>query len=240
MIILAPGDTLRARLAAAADVLNPSFSFAYADDGAARTLGRNKGVLDDTNNVDLVGAPPANTFRVIRSGFICNRDDADVDVAIEQYDGTNADALASVTLKPGYTLQLGDDGFRVTDATGAEIDPASTPTPGDDSNRKIVAFAFGDASPLPILTVPNDCTDILARLVIDTPFDGAGAQLKLGTSGNPEALLAAVHNDPTQAAGYEAAPDVSLSAGQQILLTITPGAGATQGAGRVIFDAIAN
>jgi hypothetical protein len=174
----------------------------------------------------------------VRSGFIYNADGADAAVVIEQYDGTNARPIAAITLKSGYTLTLGDDGFRVTDATGAEIDPSS-PTPGGDSTRKVVSFSYGDASPAPLFTVPADCTDILARLVIDTPFDGAGASLKLGTSGNPEAFLAAADNDPTAAAGYEAAPDLSVSSGEQVLLTITPGTGATQGAGRVIFDGIA-
>jgi len=115
--------------------------------------------------------------------------------------------------------------------------------PGDSSTatgRVVVPFAFGDASPAAIFTPAANCTDVLARLVIDTPFDGVGAALKLGTGANAEALIAAAHNDPAQAAGYEAAPDASLAAGQPVLLTITPGAGATRGAGRVIFDAIAN
>jgi hypothetical protein len=57
MILLAPGDTLRATLAAAPATANPSFSFASADDGATRTLVPSKGVLNGTTPVDLVSAP---------------------------------------------------------------------------------------------------------------------------------------------------------------------------------------
>lgn len=113
--------------------------------------------------------------------------------------------------------------------------------PGDSSTatgRAVVPFAFGDASPVPIFTPAANCTDILVRLVIDTPFDGAGAQLMLGTAAQPDALMPANHNDPGMAGGYEAAPDAALVAGVPIVLTIVPGGGATQGAGRAIFDAI--
>lgn len=120
--------------------------------------------------------------------------------------------------------------------------PGQKGDPGDSSaatGRAVVAFAFGDASPVPVFTPAANCTDILVRLVIDTPFDGAGAALKLGTPSQPEALMAAAHNDPTSAGGYEVAPDAALAAGTPIVLTIIPGAGATQGAGRAIFDSIA-
>lgn len=132
--------------------------------------------------------------------------------------GTSVTALAE--LEPGETI-------------GSEYLP-----PAPSAFRKVAAFSFGDASPAPIFTAPANCTDVLARVVIDTPFDGAGASLKLGTSVAPEALMAAAQNNPAQVAGYEAAPDVALTSGEAIVLTITPGTGATQGAGRVIFDAI--
>lgn len=114
--------------------------------------------------------------------------------------------------------------------------------PGDSSTaagRTVVNFAYGDASPVPVFTPAFDCTGIMVRLVIDTPFDGVGASLKVGTSGNPEAFLAADDNDPSAAAGYEAAPDLSVSSGEQVILTINPGTGASKGAGRIIFDGIA-
>lgn len=236
MILLAPGDTLRATLAAAPTSANPSFSFASADDGAARTLVPSKGVLNGTTPVDLVGAPADGTIRVVRSGFIYNADSADVAVVVDQYDGTTPRVLTAITLPAGYTLSLGDDGWRVIDANGALVAPGPGAT---GAFRKVVGFAFGDASPAPIFTAPAGCADILARVVIDTPFDGVGAALKLGTSGSPELLIPAATNDPTTAAAYEAAPDVALSSGEAIVLTIVPGTGATQGAGRVIFDSIA-
>lgn len=113
--------------------------------------------------------------------------------------------------------------------------------PGDSStatNRAIVPFAFGDASPVPIFTPAVNCTGILMRLVINVPFNGAGATLTLGTAAQPNALLPADHNDPTNVGGYEVAPDAALVAGVPIVLTIIPGTGATQGAGFIVFDAI--
>lgn len=127
--------------------------------------------------------------------------------------------------------------FEPGDKIPADYLPAAST--GADPYRTVVPFAFGDASPAPVFTAPAGCTNMLARLVIDTPFNGVGASLKLGTSANPEALIAAAHNDPAQVAGYESAPDVALASGDEIVLTITPGTGATQGAGRIIFDAIA-
>jgi hypothetical protein len=123
--------------------------------------------------------------------------------------------------------------FEAGETIPAAYLPASTAT-----GRVVIPFAFGDASPVPVYTPSGACTDVLARLVIDTPFNGSGAALKVGTSGSPELLIPASANDPTHAAGYEAAPDVSLTSGEAIVLTIIPGTGATQGAGRLIFDSI--
>lgn len=119
--------------------------------------------------------------------------------------------------------------------------PGPKGDPGDSSTatgRAVVPFAFGDASPVTIFTPAANCTDVMARLVIDTPFDGVGAALKLGTAGQPEALIAASQNDPATVGGYEVVPDAALGQGAPVVLTIIPGTGATRGAGRVIFDSI--
>lgn len=127
-------------------------------------------------------------------------------------------------------------------AKGFRGPPGPQGVPGDSSTatgRKVVSFSFGDASPVPVLTLAFAAVGVTTRLVIDTAFDGAGAGIKVGTAGSDDALMAVADNDPTQAAAYETAADLALASGAQVFLTIIPGAGATQGAGRLIFDAIA-
>lgn len=119
MIILnSATSVLRARLAAAVTTAEPQFLFAYGDDGGSRTLGSNDGDLNGTTNVTLVDSPSASVSRVIRSGFICNKDTASATVIVEHYDGTNARQIVKVTLVAGATLNLSDAGFSVGTATG--------------------------------------------------------------------------------------------------------------------------
>jgi hypothetical protein len=93
-----------------------------------------------------------------------------------------------------------------------------------------IAFSYGDASSA--VYIPSaDGTLTVARLVITTPFDGAGAHLALGTLAVPGAALATTDSDPATAGEYEVTADLELSAGEALRLTITPGAAATAGAG---------
>lgn len=102
--------------------------------------------------------------------------------------------------------------------------------------RTIVGFSFGDA-PHAIYVVPDDRLAFLVRLVIDTPFDGAGSAIAVGTAADAGALMPTNANDPTVATSYEFASNTELALGDSVQLTITPGSGATQGAGRIILDA---
>lgn len=97
-----------------------------------------------------------------------------------------------------------------------------------------IAFAWGDASPKPLLTVPAGSRVLSVRLIVDTAFDGAGAALTVG-DGDPDRLLAAGENDPGTPGSYAAHPAVLYGADTALTLTITPGAGASQGAGAVII-----
>ena len=97
-----------------------------------------------------------------------------------------------------------------------------------------IAFAWGDASPKQLLTVPAGRRVLTVRLIVDTAFDGAGAALAVGDAGDPGRLLAAAENDPGTPGTYAAHPAVLYGADTALTLTITPGAGASQGAGAVI------
>ncbi len=131
----------------------------------------------------------------------------------------------------GRTLQQGP-GITITNPQGFGGDPVISA-----HGRKVIDFTFGDASPSPIYTITENAANVLLRIVIRTPFNGVGAALSLNALSGPT-LLPSTAIAPSIAGGYEAAPDVVLLAGDVIRLVITPGSGATAGAGSIIVDTI--
>lgn len=127
---------------------------------------------------------------------------------------------------PGVPGEQGEDGL------------PGVAGPSGDGQYPAVAFSFGDA-PSIVMALTGDhaseVTDIL--LEIETPFDGTGAQIALGTPLDPDMLMPPDQNDPTIVAVYQVSPHVRLGAGQPIYLSITAGTGATQGAGKIILRA---
>lgn len=102
-----------------------------------------------------------------------------------------------------------------------------------------IPFSYGDASPATIYTPSSAGTFTAVRVIFDTAFNGTGASIALGTVASPEILLATNENDPASAdSEYEVTPDVHVAAGTAIRLSITPGAGASAGAGRVLLTFI--
>lgn len=96
-----------------------------------------------------------------------------------------------------------------------------------------IAFAFGDATPKVLLTAPANKTVYGAGLHIHTAFNGTGAALSIGDAGDPARLMAATANAPDQVASYLTSPNHRYGVPTALILTITPGGGATQGAGIV-------
>ncbi|GIW32383.1 MAG: hypothetical protein KatS3mg071_2557 [Meiothermus sp.] len=99
-------------------------------------------------------------------------------------------------------------------------------------------FTFGVPSPMLLHTVQGPTLLAGVELDIRTPFNGVGAQLSIGQPGQPGRFMLAGENDPAFAAQYEVFPNLELAPGEGIYLFITPGAGATQGAGVVILNLI--
>lgn len=99
-----------------------------------------------------------------------------------------------------------------------------------------IAFAFGDATPKNLVVATANKQVYSVGIHIHTAFNGTGAALSVGDSGDPSRLMGAAMNDPAVAGSYEAAPNHRYGAGTQLLLTITPGAGASQGAGIVTLQ----
>jgi hypothetical protein len=106
--------------------------------------------------------------------------------------------------------------------------------PGLSGTPQAKNFSFGDASPLIVLSVPAALIVLQVNLVITTPFNGAGALLTLGTAAAPQSLVDTTQVNPALAAEYETNPNIVTSS--NVLLTITPGAGCTQGAGWIVLQ----
>lgn len=113
--------------------------------------------------------------------------------------------------------------------------PAGAPGLDAGGNLPPIPFSYGDASPVPVYVPAVPSLVVSAAIHVRTPFNGFGAALELGIDEQPGLLMPAAYNDPATSGEYENTPDVTLSAGQQVLLTVTPGAGATQGAGVIIL-----
>lgn len=97
-----------------------------------------------------------------------------------------------------------------------------------------IDFAFGDAAHA-VWTPQAAGLLTYARIIVREPFNGTGAAIVVGTLAQPDAAMPSYFNDPKQANEYENTPDIRLAAGESIYLTITPGTGATAGAGTLLL-----
>lgn len=123
----------------------------------------------------------------------------------------------------------------VTVVTAAQQGPAGPPGQSSGAVAKI-AFAYGDASPNPVIELAAGTTVFAVLIAIQTPFNGVGASLQLGDAAQSDRLLAASQCDPSQRAEYESSPGYTYTSPTEILLTINPGAGCTQGAGYLFLE----
>ncbi|MDQ3273743.1 MAG: hypothetical protein M3Q39_01605 [Actinomycetota bacterium] len=101
-----------------------------------------------------------------------------------------------------------------------------------------INFSYGDASPANIMLLLASSEIISVSLQIEQAFNGTGAALSLGTAGNPNELFSAAEVLPSMEATFEFSPRVEYPAGTLLVLTITPGAGATQGIGQLVISAV--
>lgn len=95
-------------------------------------------------------------------------------------------------------------------------------------------FAFGDASPASLGTVPANKIVESVELFITEAFDGSGATLTVGDVADPDGLMNAGQNNPAEVGAYSVAPGLTYGVDTEIFLTINPGSGATTGSGTVI------
>lgn len=92
-------------------------------------------------------------------------------------------------------------------------------------------FAWGDASPRQIMVAAAGKLIYSVQIHISTAFNGVGAALTVGDAALPNRLMDANQSDPGTTGTFTAAPLRKYGAATPLLLTITPGAGASAGAG---------
>ena len=97
-------------------------------------------------------------------------------------------------------------------------------------------FAWGDATPAILLAVAAGVPIYRISLVILEPFDGNGAALSIGVTGDADLFMAANECDPKTAGVYSVTPGYKFATAGTIRLFITPGAGASKGNGIVTID----
>lgn len=96
-------------------------------------------------------------------------------------------------------------------------------------------FAFGDATPATVVTALANKLVYSVQLHIRVPFNGTGAVLTVGDAAQPDRLMKATENDVLTAGANTTAPAHAYAVNTPVLLSITPGAGASQGAGVLIL-----
>lgn len=101
-----------------------------------------------------------------------------------------------------------------------------------------ITWHWGDA-PSAVYVPAEAGTLVLARLKVDTPFNGVGASIRVGTLAAPESVLPAEWIDPYSELEFENTPDIALAAGEAVRIEITPGT-ASQGAGRLFLQFLPN
>lgn len=126
-------------------------------------------------------------------------------------------------VKDIQVVTIGEAGPR--GATGAAGPPGS----GAQAN-----FAYGDATPAPLVTATAGKVVYSVEVVITEPFDGVGAAITVGDAGQVDRLMSVDENAVTSIGSNTTAPAYSYGADTPITLSITPGAGASQGRGIVI------
>jgi hypothetical protein len=98
-----------------------------------------------------------------------------------------------------------------------------------------INFAFGDASPRVIYTVPDTSLINEVSILIRVPYSGAPTTIQIGTASNPGLLVPLGLVEPGDAVSYELSPDIDLPAGTPILLTQTVGPGTSAGSGVILL-----
>lgn len=99
-----------------------------------------------------------------------------------------------------------------------------------------LAFSFNDANTSPVGTIPAGQLVKSVEVQILTAFDGTGAMLTVGDAGQVDRLLSAASIDAGDTGIYSGNPGYAYPVDTVVNVYITPGFGATAGAGWVTIE----
>ena len=123
--------------------------------------------------------------------------------------------------------------------TVGEVGPPGPPGPAGPASGGGAGiqmnFAYGDATPATIATVLANKVIYSIEIVITQAFDGVGAGVTVGDAGQLDRFMGAAENAITITGSNTTAPAYTYGVDTPVLLSIAPGAGATQGKGLVIL-----
>lgn len=134
-------------------------------------------------------------------------------------------------------IERGSSTVATRPGPGRAVVAAGLRGPKGDSGATLppIPFSFGDASPRQVHLLTVQQLLVSLQVVVVTAFDGDSAALRLRTQSG-DVLLDSDQAAPDFVATYEATPGAVLPAGTGIYLEITPGVGATAGAGFVVLN----
>lgn len=137
---------------------------------------------------------------------------------------------------PHEILEVGDTEILTVHDTVVELlEVAEQGVPGPPGASGAAGielpFAWGDASPRTITVATAGKLVYGIEIHVSEAFDGTAAALTVGDAAQPDRLMSATQNDPSSVGAYAASPSHRYGADTNLLLTITPGGGATAGAG---------
>ena len=146
-------------------------------------------------------------------------------VGLIGYNEENPNGLVLVDPRPS---NLGD----VTFVEFRQIYAAGSVPPLKAGVR--IPFAYGDASPRVVQSIRAETLIVAVQVVVTTAFNGEGSAIQVVDSLGG-VLLSTAQVDPSTVDTYESTPGVVLGEGTDILIQITPGSGATSGAGYLVI-----
>lgn len=143
---------------------------------------------------------------------------------------------AIVVEVPRVQLVVADRSVGGVVAVGQQGPQGLMGLPGPAGGAAIeVAFSYGDATPVSVTTALAGKLVYGVQIHIHVPFDGSAAALTVGDAGDTDRLMAAADNDPTTVGSYTTTPAYAYGSDTGLTLSITPGAGASQGAGILVL-----
>lgn len=104
------------------------------------------------------------------------------------------------------------------------------------SGQNSTSFEFDNSTPITLQTVLADQVVFSVELFIIEAFNGTGAAISVGDTGDHERLLAEDVNLPGEVGSYLSTPGHEYATDTPIKLWITPGSGATQGRAVIVLN----